>query len=75
MHELEAEFRGCELRGVGRHGQCTQAERWGTLGSDGEAAHRMSARALGVNLVFIRSQRCGGGGMCPLLFCLRLIRI
>lgn len=57
---------------MGRHGQCTQAERWGTLGSDGEAAHRVSARALGVNLVFIRSQRCEGGGDVSFAFLLEV---
>lgn len=44
----------------------SQAERWDAMVSDGEAAHRMSARALGVNLVFIRSQKCGGWGECVL---------
>lgn len=44
------------------------------LGSGGKAAHRMSTRALGVNLVFIRSQRCvcGGGGGGDVSFALLL---
>ena len=73
VHELEAEeFQCCELWGVGRHGQCTARVRGGVaLGSGGEAAHRMSTRARGK--FSLLDLKCGG--MCPLLFCLRLVRI